>query len=101
MLKPLPLQDEADGSNEYSNFQHGFLNTTRELFRDLKNIDIVFHIGDICYANGYISQWDQFTTQVEPIASIVPYMIARFHLNISLIIFELILVLYLVLCATW
>ncbi|KAJ6875825.1 hypothetical protein NC652_035256 [Populus alba x Populus x berolinensis] len=32
--------------------------------------------GDITYANGYISQWDQFTSQVEPIASTVPYMIA-------------------------
>lgn len=72
------LQDEADGSNEYNNFQRGSLNTTRQLIQDLKNIDIVFHIGDICYANGYISQWDQFTAQIEPIASTVPYMIARF-----------------------
>ncbi|XP_059445193.1 probable inactive purple acid phosphatase 1 isoform X1 [Corylus avellana] len=69
-------KDEADGSNEYNNFQRGSLNTTRELIRDLKNIDIIFHIGDICYANGYISQWDQFTAQVEPITSTVPYMIA-------------------------
>ncbi|KAK2966708.1 hypothetical protein RJ640_007995, partial [Escallonia rubra] len=69
-------KDEADGSNEYNNFQHGSLNTTREIVRDLKNIDIVFHIGDICYANGYLSQWDQFTSQIEPIATTVPYMIA-------------------------
>lgn len=66
-----------DGSNEYNNFQRGSLNTTGQLINDLKNIDIVFHIGDICYANGYLSQWDQFTAQVEPIASAVPYMIAR------------------------
>ena len=52
-------------------------NTTDQLIKDLDNIDIVFHIGDITYANGYISQWDQFTSQVEPIASTVPYMIAR------------------------
>ncbi|KAK3035940.1 hypothetical protein RJ639_031363, partial [Escallonia herrerae] len=69
-------KDEADGSNEYNNFQRGSLNTTREIVRDLKNIDIVFHIGDICYANGYLSQWDQFTSQIEPIAKTVPYMIA-------------------------
>ncbi|EOY01692.1 Purple acid phosphatases superfamily protein isoform 2 [Theobroma cacao] len=69
-------KDEADGSNEYNDFQHGALNTTKQLIRDLNNIDIVFHIGDICYANGYLSQWDQFTAQVEPIASTVPYMIA-------------------------
>jgi len=41
---------------------------------------MVFHIGDISYANGYLSQWDQFTAQVEPIASVVPYMVARFSL---------------------
>lgn len=69
-------KDEADGSNEYNNFQHGSLNTTKTLVDDLKNYDIVFHIGDICYANGYLSQWDQFTSQIEPIASRVPYMIA-------------------------
>jgi len=32
------------------------------------------------YANGYISQWDQFTAQVQQISSKVPYMIARFSL---------------------
>ncbi|THU58725.1 hypothetical protein C4D60_Mb03t17450 [Musa balbisiana] len=68
---------EADGSNEYNNFQPGSLNTTYQLIKDLKNIDIVLHIGDICYANGYISQWDQFTSQIEPIASTLPYMIGR------------------------
>lgn len=66
---------EADGSNEYQNFQFGSLNTTQQLIRDLKNIDMVFHIGDLCYANGYISQWDRFTSQIEPIASAVPYMV--------------------------
>lgn len=67
---------ERDRSNEYNNFQPGSLNTTDRLVEDLENIDIVFHIGDIVYANGYISQWDQFTSQIEPIASHVPYMIA-------------------------
>jgi hypothetical protein len=72
------MQEEVDGSNEYNNFQHGSINTTQQLIQDLENIDMVFHIGDISYANGYLSQWDQFTAQVEPIASAVPYMIARF-----------------------
>lgn len=74
-------QAEADGSNEYNNFQPGSLNTTKQIIQDLKDIDIVFHIGDICYANGYISQWDQFTAQIEPIASKVPYMTARFVMS--------------------
>lgn len=72
------LKDEADGSNEYNNFQRGSLNTTAQLIQDLKNMDIVFLIGDLSYANGYLSQWDQFTAQVEPIASTVPFMVARF-----------------------
>ncbi|KAK6932008.1 Calcineurin-like phosphoesterase domain, ApaH type [Dillenia turbinata] len=67
---------ERDGSNEYNMYQPGSLNTTDQLIKDLKNIDIVFHIGDMTYANGYLSQWDQFTSQIEPIASRVPYMIA-------------------------
>ncbi|XP_072951261.1 probable inactive purple acid phosphatase 1 [Typha angustifolia] len=66
---------EEDGSNEYNDFQPGSLNTTYQLIKDLKNIDMVLHIGDISYANGYLSQWDQFTAQIEPIASSVPYMI--------------------------
>lgn len=70
-------QAERDGSNEYSNYQPGSLNTTDQLIKDLQNIDIVFHIGDLSYANGYLSQWDQFTAQVEPIAAVKPYMVAR------------------------
>ncbi|KAI3699010.1 hypothetical protein L2E82_42979 [Cichorium intybus] len=69
-------KDEVDGSNEYNQYQHGSLNTTNQLIKDLKNIDLIFHIGDLSYANGYLSQWDQFTSQIEPIASSVPYMIA-------------------------
>ncbi|KAL8250333.1 hypothetical protein R6Q59_034026 [Mikania micrantha] len=67
---------ERDGSNEYANYQPGSLITTDQLIKDLDNYDIVFHIGDLPYANGFLSQWDQFTSQVEPISSVKPYMIA-------------------------
>ncbi|RVW52656.1 putative inactive purple acid phosphatase 27 [Vitis vinifera] len=43
---------ERDGSNEYSNYQPGSLNTTDQLIKDLPNFDIVFHIGDLPYSNG-------------------------------------------------
>ena len=72
------FQAERDGSNEYGNKSPGALNTTDQLIKDLKNYDIVFHIGDMAYSDGYVSQWDKFTAQVEPIASTVPYMVARF-----------------------
>ncbi|XP_059443952.1 probable inactive purple acid phosphatase 27 [Corylus avellana] len=67
---------ERDGSYEYSDYQPGALNTTDQLIKDLDNYDIVFNIGDMTYSNGYVSQWDQFTALVEPIASTVPYMVA-------------------------
>ncbi|XP_021759419.1 probable inactive purple acid phosphatase 27 [Chenopodium quinoa] len=67
---------ERDGSNEYADYQPGSLNTTDQLVNDIDNIDAVFLIGDMPYANGYISQWDQYTAQVEPIASVVPFMVA-------------------------
>ncbi|KAG2268197.1 hypothetical protein Bca52824_062752 [Brassica carinata] len=67
---------EVDGSNDYNSTQRPSLNTTMQLIKDLNKTDAVFHIGDICYASGYLSQWDQFTAQIEPIASTVPYMIA-------------------------
>ncbi|XP_031130000.1 nucleotide pyrophosphatase/phosphodiesterase-like [Ipomoea triloba] len=67
---------ERDGSNEYADYQPGSLLTTDQLVNDLDNFDIVFLIGDLPYANGYVSQWDQFTAQVAPITSTVPFMIA-------------------------
>lgn len=66
---------EVDGSDEYGNYEQASLNTTKQIINDLENIDMVIHIGDLSYANGYLSQWDQFTAQIEPIASTVPYMI--------------------------
>merc|ERR1711976_786909 len=33
----------------------------------------VMHIGDISYAVGFESEWDQFMHLIEPIASRVPY----------------------------
>ncbi|KAL7606318.1 hypothetical protein Lser_V15G17390 [Lactuca serriola] len=67
---------ERDGSNEYDNYQPGSLITANQLTNELDDYDIVFHIGNLAFAKGYISQWDQFTAQIEPIASKKPYMVA-------------------------
>jgi phosphodiesterase/alkaline phosphatase D-like protein len=72
------LQLERDGSNEYSEYQHGALNTTDTLVKDVNNYDVVFHIGDLSYANGYMSEWDQFQEQVADITARVPYMITKY-----------------------
>ncbi|KAH1255117.1 putative inactive purple acid phosphatase 27 [Glycine max] len=47
-----------------------------DMGKDLDYYDIVFHIEDMPYANGYTSQGDQFTAQVQEISSTVPYIIA-------------------------
>ncbi|XP_076891783.1 putative inactive purple acid phosphatase 27 [Bidens hawaiensis] len=70
---------ERDGSHEYNDDQPGALMTTNQLKNDLKNFDIVFHIGNLAFAEGYISQWDQFTAQIQSIASRKPYMTASGH----------------------
>jgi phosphodiesterase/alkaline phosphatase D-like protein len=71
------MQAERDGSNEFSNYQLGCLNTTDRLAEDLDNFDFILHNGDLAYANGYIAQWDQFIEQVEVLSSRVPYMTSR------------------------
>lgn len=70
-------KNERDGSIEFNQFQHGALITSDQLSKDVENYDILFHIGDLAYANGYISQWDQFHEQVGETAARVPYMVTN------------------------
>ncbi len=48
------------------------LNTTNRIIDEFKGPlppSLVVHIGDIAYAVGYLSEWDQFLEQIRPIAS--------------------------------
>jgi hypothetical protein len=40
-------------------------------------VDAVFSAGDLSYATGYLSKWDKYSTQVEPIASRVPFFTGK------------------------
>jgi hypothetical protein len=64
---------EVDGSDEHWE-EYPSINTTDNVINRLNQIDLVLHIGDIAYAVGYGSQWDQFLHQIEPVATAVPYM---------------------------
>jgi hypothetical protein len=79
------MQFERDGSNEYYNTQPGALLTTDQLVKELDDIDIVFHNGDIVYANGYVFEWDQYIEQVNNISSRVPWMLSRLALVVLLL----------------
>ena len=37
-------------------------------------VDVILHIGDICYADGYQPSWDVALQKLEPVAAQVPYM---------------------------
>jgi len=39
-----------------------------------EDVDLVMHVGDISYAQGYIADWDVFFDQLHPLTSKVPYM---------------------------
>ncbi|XP_015073669.1 probable inactive purple acid phosphatase 2 [Solanum pennellii] len=51
--------------------------TIKWISRDIEALGnkpaLISHIGDISYARGYSWLWDNFFTQVEPVASRVPY----------------------------
>ena len=67
------------------------LNTTSAIAAHLDGVQLITHIGDISYARGwvvlvhialcltdcrYVSQWEYFHNQVEPISAAVPWMTA-------------------------
>ncbi|EGD77454.1 hypothetical protein PTSG_08549 [Salpingoeca rosetta] len=51
-------------------------NTTDGIEAEIADKHLLMHIGDISYARGYVSQWEQFHDQIEPIATSLPYMTA-------------------------
>lgn len=45
-----------------------------QLKADLDDIDVIFHTGDISYATGFGSVWEEFLNQISEIASARPYL---------------------------
>jgi hypothetical protein len=64
---------ELDKSDEHWE-EYPSINTTNNVLKRIDDLDLVLHIGDISYAVGYAAQWDEFLSQVHPVASRVPYM---------------------------
>lgn len=52
------------------------LNTTNAMFAESLGKTMAFHVGDISYAVGYASKWDDFHNQISPLATRMPYMTA-------------------------
>jgi predicted phosphodiesterase len=66
---------ERDGSTEYVDTQNGSLIVTDALVKEVGNVDLIIHNGDIVYANGYLAEWDQFADQISNITNRVPYLL--------------------------
>ncbi|PRQ25931.1 putative phosphodiesterase I [Rosa chinensis] len=58
--------------------QPGSLSVIEAMTDDInsRNVDSIFHIGDISYATGFLVEWDFFLHQINPISSRVSYMTA-------------------------
>eukprot|EP00731_Ephydatia_muelleri_P019818 Em0012g643a len=66
---------QVDDSLQIMTAQQPALNTTNLIYSQIDQTDLVLHIGDISYARGYASVWEEFFHQVQPIAARAPYMV--------------------------
>jgi len=75
--------DPVDGSKQHSwDFAgHGEISAPNSTLLvkhlvDKYGASLVNHIGDLSYATGALALWDTWLTQIEPVSSTVPYMVA-------------------------
>ncbi len=64
-----------DDSFTWYEYGRPALNTTKQLLADIDNglVHAIAHFGDISYATGYASIWDDWLQQIAPVASQVAY----------------------------
>ncbi|CAM9725507.1 unnamed protein product, partial [Chrysoparadoxa australica] len=73
---------EADGSRDAGHWMEApALRTTESVARLMSDayteqpIGMVMHVGDIAYSRGFASQWDEFMTMIQPVATQIPWMV--------------------------
>jgi len=66
---------EDDSQQIINPSQQPALNTTRLVLNQIDQTDLVLHIGDISYARGFASVWEEFFDLIQPVAARVPYMV--------------------------
>ena len=64
---------QLDGSHYH--WEEPNASSTYRLMRGAANADLAVHIGDLAYATGYESKWENFMTQIEPLSASMPYMV--------------------------
>lgn len=48
-------------------------NSTAEILAHVSDVDVIIHVGDISYAMGHAKKWEEWFTEIEPVATQVPY----------------------------
>jgi len=66
----------SDGAHDIIHTLEGpSLATTANALTYINETDLILHIGDISYARGFASDWEDFFDQIAPMAARVPYMV--------------------------
>ena len=76
-VKIIGLADMGQYNVDYFDNPHGYkpsLGTSKNIHLE-EDVDLVLHVGDISYAQGYVADWDVFFDQLYPLVSKVPYMV--------------------------
>lgn len=79
--KMFQFQTADANPNEFSFTSYGDHGISEDAAKNVQNVLFekpAFHLllGDISYANGNQPIWDQYLSQIEPMTSVVPYMLA-------------------------
>eukprot|EP00505_MAST-04D_sp_SCG-Rhode-Island_P005210 Stramenopile-MAST_4_protein_5210 len=64
---------ELDGSHYH--WEEPNASSTYRWMHGAAHADLAVHIGDLAYATGYESKWENFMSQIEPLSSSLPYMV--------------------------
>ena len=79
-VKIIGLADMGQYNVDYFDNPHGYkpsLGTSKNIHLE-EDVDLVLHVGDISYAQGYVADWDVFFDQLYPLVSKVPYMVSLY-----------------------
>jgi len=66
---------EYDDSRQVLKLEQPSINTTKHLIQEINSSDLVIHVGDLSYADGYEAVWEEFFDQMKPVLAALPYMV--------------------------
>ena len=71
------IYGDMGAERNYSASNQDWINYAATAAPPQDSINMVVHVGDVGYADGYEERWDLLFTEMEPAASSLPYMTSR------------------------